>query len=125
MLRPRLYPFYGTTRFHREQAYQNNVGIADDLRPKTTADISRNHPNPVGRELQGKRDPRNAEHRHLVVAVHVKETSCLIVLRQHGVVLDRGRAESMEMKCLLHDLVSLLHRPINVSIIPLAPKDQV
>ena len=31
----------------------------------------------------------------------------------------------MEMKCLLHDLVSLFRRPINVSIIPLAPKDQV
>ena len=29
------------------------------------------------------------------------------------------------MKCLLHDLVSLLHRCINVSIIPLAPKDQI
>src|SRR5205809_3280881 len=101
MLRPRLYPFHRTPRFHREQAYQNNVGIADDLRPKTAADIARDHSDPVGRELQGKRNPRDAEHRHLVVAVRVEETSRLVVLRQHGVVLDWSRAESMEVERLL------------------------
>jgi len=122
---PILGPLYRTSGFHGKQADQGDVRIADDFCPKTPTDISGDHSDFVRGESQPEGEPRDAEHRHLVVAVNIQKTVSAVIIHNDSIVFDRGRTEPVKMQPASDYFISFAEASVNITVIPRSVKDLI